>query len=361
MSQLRTIQAARGIAANLVVFSHLFLVEAKYTAGSVLPAFTLYGVAGVDLFFVISGFIMVAVAGRDTGPIEFLWRRATRIYPTYWLVSLAVLAVAIAAPTIVNSSIQVPISLWRSFFLIPDRTLPLLAVGWTLIHEMYFYLVFAIFLALRISLPASLIGWGVLLFVIWAAVPDRVAASPILRLVTNPLTLEFIMGAFVGIQWRKRQMSGVIGAGAIGLSWLALSICYVAPVLSLTTSPHFDAWRVAMFGIPSALLVYALTGFEQLYRKARPTELLVVLGDWSYATYLVHVLVISAIGRTVVILAPAGGVNASVALIAIGLLAANIAGAGIHILFERPTINWLRKFGSRLPRPVEPAADEATR
>jgi hypothetical protein len=94
---------------------------------------TLYGIAGVNPFFVLSGFIMVAVAGCNIGPIEFLWRRATRIYPTYWLVSLAALAVAIVATTIVNSSIQVPISLWRSFLLIPDRTLPLLAVGWTLL------------------------------------------------------------------------------------------------------------------------------------------------------------------------------------------------------------------------------------
>ena len=101
MSELRTIQAARAIAANLVVFSHLFFVEAKYTAGStVLPAFTLYGIAGVDLFFVISGFIMVAVAGRDRGPIEFLWRRATRIYPTYWLVSLTVLAICTWSTTV---------------------------------------------------------------------------------------------------------------------------------------------------------------------------------------------------------------------------------------------------------------------
>ena len=140
MSELRTIQAARAIAANLVVFSHLFFVEAKYTASSILPAFTLYGIAGVDLFFVVSGFIMVAVAGRDRGPIEFLWRRATRIYPTYWLVSLTVRATSLIAPTFVNSSITTPISLWRSFLLIPDRTFPLLAVGWTLVYEMYFYL-----------------------------------------------------------------------------------------------------------------------------------------------------------------------------------------------------------------------------
>jgi Acyltransferase family len=98
MPQLLTIQAARGFAANLVVLSHLSIVEAKYTRGDVLPACTFYGIAGVDLFFVLSGFIMVAVAGHYTGPVDFLWRRATRIYPTYWLISLPLLALAIVAP-----------------------------------------------------------------------------------------------------------------------------------------------------------------------------------------------------------------------------------------------------------------------
>jgi exopolysaccharide production protein ExoZ len=358
MSQLRTIQLARGIAANLVVFSHLFLVETKYTAAGVLPAFTLYGIAGVDLFFVLSGFIMVAVAGRDIGPIEFLWRRATRIYPTYWLVSLAVLAVAIVAPTIVNSSIQVPISLWRSFLLIPDHTLPLLAIGWTLVHEMYFYLVFAIILALRIPILAGLIGWGVIVLVIVATFPDQTANSPVLRLATSPLTAEFMMGAAVGLLWRKRHMPGTIAAGGIGLAGLVLSIGYVAPALSLATSPHLDAWRVGIFGFPSALLIYALAGIEQLYQKQRPPALLVALGDWSYATYLTHVLVISAIGRALILVAPAGGISASLVLILAGLVAANTAGAGVHVLFERPTLSWLRQFGSRS---VEPTADEATR
>ena len=88
MTKLFTLQVARGVAANLVVFSHLFVVEGKYTGGGVLPSFTLYGMAGVDLFFVLSGFIMVAVAGRGIGPLQFLWRRAARNIP-YLLVSIA--------------------------------------------------------------------------------------------------------------------------------------------------------------------------------------------------------------------------------------------------------------------------------
>jgi len=195
------------------------------------------------------------------------------------MVSLAVLAAAIAAPAMVNSSVTVPISLWRSFLLVPDETFPLLAVGWTLIHEMYFYLVFAIFLALRLRVLAGLVGWGVLLLVMVATVPDQVAASPVLRLVTNPLTLEFMMGAVVGVLWRNRRMPGVIAAGAIGLAALAVSIGYLAPLLSLVTSPHLDVWRVIIFGVPSALLIYALTGIEMLYWKPRSTALLVALGD----------------------------------------------------------------------------------
>jgi exopolysaccharide production protein ExoZ len=347
MSQLLTIQAARGFAANLVVLSHLSIVETKYTAGDVLPAFTFYGIAGVDLFFVLSGFIMVAVAGHYAGPIDFLWRRITRIYPTYWLVSLPVLALAIVAPAFVNSSIQTPISLWRSFLLIPDRTLPLLAVGWTLVHEMYFYLVFSIFLALRIPIFVGLIGWGVILLVMAATIPGQVAVSPVLQVATSPLTAEFMMGAIVGILWTRRCTVGTISAGIGGLVGLMLAIVYIAPILSLATSPHIDGWRVVIFGVPSAMLVYAMAGLRQLRPSQQFTRLVVALGDWSYSTYLTHVLVISAIGRMLFLFAPEGGLRASVALIATGLVAANLAGAGVHILFERPVLSWLHEFGAR--------------
>jgi peptidoglycan/LPS O-acetylase OafA/YrhL len=174
----------------------------------------------------------------------------------------------------VNSSIQVPISLWRSFLLIPDRTLPLLAVGRTLVHEMCFYLVFAIFLALRIPIFPGLVGWGVILLLIMTILPDQVAISPLLRLATSPLTAEFMIGAIVGILWRKHRASGVIAVGAVGLGGLTLSIVYIAPMLSLATSLHLDGWRVVIFGIPSALLIYAITGVERLRPAPRPTALL---------------------------------------------------------------------------------------
>jgi peptidoglycan/LPS O-acetylase OafA/YrhL len=358
MSKLLTLQAARGVAANLVVLSHLFVVEQKYTHGAVLPSFAYYGVAGVDLFFVLSGFIMVAVAGRGVGPWEFLWRRAARIYPTYWLVTLVVLAVVISAPEMVNSSITEPISIWRSFLLLPARTPPLLAVGWTLVHEIYFYLVFAIFLSLRIPVFFGLIAWGVVLLTVTTIMPNETTASPVLSLMTNPLTAEFMMGAIVGLLWMRHRTARAEIVGVIGVAALAFSIAYSAPALSLSTNAHLNTWRVLIFGVPSALVLYAMVAAERRTEPLVSQTWLVAIGDWSYATYLVHVLVISAIGRALRIFIPAGGIGASLVLVTVGIVTANVAGALVHILFERPTLNWLHQLGS--PLGLRKVGDERT-
>jgi exopolysaccharide production protein ExoZ len=343
MARLQTLQVTRGVAANLVVFSHLYTVEARYAGGEILPAFSFYGVAGVDIFFVLSGFIMVVVAGKGTRAIQFLWRRAARIYPPYWLVSLVVLATSFAQPTWVNSSAAGPVSLWRSFLLVPDTTLPLLAVGWTLIHEVYFYLVFAILLALRIPIPVGLLGWGLVLLLVTILGGDYVASFPLGRVWTNPLTAEFMMGAAIGVLYDHKNMRGAVWAGVTGIAMLAASIVFVAPALSLANNPHLDAWRVVLFGIPAALIVYWLAALEQNTVRT-PAKLLVALGDWSYATYLTHVLVLSALGRIIHSLAPSGAM-ASLVLIIAGVPAANLAGAIMFRFFERPTIGMLYRYG----------------
>jgi peptidoglycan/LPS O-acetylase OafA/YrhL len=223
---------------------------------------------------------------------------------------------------------------------------------------MYFYLAFATFLALRIPIFAGLITWGLILLLIMATIPDRVAALPAVRLVTSPLTAEFMMGAIVGVLWRKRLVSGAIATGVVGLSGLVLAIVYVAPMLSLATSQYLEAWRVIIFGIPSALIIYALTAIEHLHPSVRGGRFLVTLGNWSYATYLTHVIVISAIGRMLLLFVPSGGVSASLALIVAGLLIANIVAAAVHKYFERPTLNWLHEFSARLRRPDRVVCDQ---
>jgi exopolysaccharide production protein ExoZ len=145
---IKNIQALRAIAANGVLVSHLFVVEQKYShGGAVLSADAHLGAFGVDLFFVISGFIMATIA-RNASWQRFLFDRAMRTLPPYWFYTTLVLIVSFYVPAYVNSSFEQPPSLWRSYLLIPDSVGPLLAVGWTLMHEMYFYFCFALVISL---------------------------------------------------------------------------------------------------------------------------------------------------------------------------------------------------------------------
>ena len=79
--------------------------ELKY-AGTQLPTVVRYGDLGVDIFFVLSGFVMVAIAGRGVGPLNFLWRRFVRIYPTYWLATAIMIAMAVAVPGLVHEQLD---------------------------------------------------------------------------------------------------------------------------------------------------------------------------------------------------------------------------------------------------------------
>jgi exopolysaccharide production protein ExoZ len=346
LAKLLTLQVARGVAANLVVISHLSVVDAKY-AGGALPPFAFYGIAGVDLFFVLSGFVMVAIAGRDITAGQFIWRRAARIYPAYWVVSLVVLAVSLVFPTIVNSSIQGPISIWRSFLLVPQENFPLLAVGWTLIHEMYFYLVFALLLFFRIPVPTGLVMWSA--FLILCAVlspPNYIAASPALLVLMSPLTAEFMMGAMVGVLYRHGATRWALGVGTAGLLAIAIAILFAAPALSLAKNTHLDAWRVVLFGVPAGLIVYALAAWE-LRTSPQAPAILVALGDWSYATYLVHVLVLSALGRLIALVA-LPGIGATLVLTGFGIVATNLAGGAMFWFFERPLLHRLHKIGQKI-------------
>jgi peptidoglycan/LPS O-acetylase OafA/YrhL len=152
--KVQNVQALRGAAILLVVVYHTWTIERRYGGGpGLLSDWVAVGLSGVDLFFVISGFIMVTVTkslvpGLTTAT-NFLYHRAARIYPIYWIYSLMLLPIFLVRPDMVNSSQGNQVDLLASFLLLPQRLLPLLQVGWTLVHEIYFYLIFALFLSIK--------------------------------------------------------------------------------------------------------------------------------------------------------------------------------------------------------------------
>jgi peptidoglycan/LPS O-acetylase OafA/YrhL len=296
----QSVQALRGIAVLGVVAFHAMLVEAKYAGGDrVLPDFFRLGQSGVDLFFVISGFVIVAVTkgrfGNRREPLRFLWGRLTRIYPVYWFYFFLTFAFFFIKPDWVNASQGRQQDLVSSFFLLPGDRLPLVMVAWSLIHELWFYLVFSALLTLneRLLLPALLL---------WAAVVTAsglftaaAELSPGLRIVLHPYTLEFITGAWVFI-----FISGKYGKSFP--SRLTLPILGVMLTIGFFSVYLFDVLKEASLlraGSMSALyglLLLVLTTLER-EKKFRVPGFLCRIGDDSYTIYLSHVLILSAVGR----------------------------------------------------------------
>ncbi|MEO0785210.1 MAG: acyltransferase [Pseudomonadota bacterium] len=339
--KLQSIQMLRAVAALMVVAYHLTTIR----GAMVFPDVDVYsldgvpvlenGYAGVDLFFVISGFIMAYVTGERTrGPATaglFLVSRAVRIYPPWWLFAGIFTAYMLTAHVVLNveglgwdafagGAIAPGEYLWKSFALIPQEAFPVLNVGWTLVHEMYFYLVFALSLLVsRRWLVPFLLVWGAIVLALSLAGYSFAIGRDLLTLAVHPMTLEFILGAFAGIavQSGRRWRPGLVTAVS-ALIWAGVLIFVLSPVnvleeaapgsvvmvghqLAFATEEPWNLFllewgRVIAFGLPGALLVYGLASLEAEDRLKGWTPL-VRIGDWSYALYLSHIIVLVALAR----------------------------------------------------------------
>lgn len=305
MQKLLSLQAARGLAAIFVVAFHSLFINAKYVSGeSILPDIFVFGQTGVDLFFVISGFVMiVAFHNRlgDRGRVaDFLKGRFFRIYPLYWVYFVALAAVYMFKPGLMNSSVSGEVDLLASFLLLPDETLPLLMVAWSLIHEVWFYLVFACILLLPASCCVRAFAlW--FLAIIAAAVLLPVPANPYLRIAAHPFTLEFIMGAFAGMTY-LRLKGRSLGTLVIGASSLFVGLVGIAYAVRTEVVDGSDVIgsisleRAFAVGGSYTLVLLALALHER-YQAWQMPRVLTALGDMSYSMYLSHVLTLSLLGR----------------------------------------------------------------
>ncbi len=325
--RLHSLQALRGVAVLLVVVYHLRHFAVRWCTIDGLPAWLVHFQAGVDLFFVISGYVMVHVATRSGQPAShpgaFLLKRAVRIYPLYWVFTVLAGTFLLARSGWVHPrSESLGEVLLGSLVLWPQTSAPLVGQGWSLVHEMYFYCTFALLLGGR-RLAVTLVGWVALVAIgLVTFGPFDGDSVPLLRTVFHPLTFEFAAGAAIALLHQ---------AGKLPLPAVSL-LTGLALWLGSWTQGEFAQHgvpRVLCHGAAALLIVHGVVALERL-RRLPSLPWLIAIGDASYSIYLSHLAVIVLLGQAWLRMLGQPTNSAAFALL-ICLLAAAAVGVGFGV------------------------------
>ena len=324
MQRLVSIQHLRGLAVLGVVVFHAFQWEwLNFETGS----------AGVDLFFIISGFVMwVTTADRPVSPAAFLKRRVARVAPLYWLASLTALALVLIWPGSIPNVIPDLRHVLLSLAFIPHLDpkggpFPLLNPGWTLTYEAFFYVVFAVLLTAPQRWRPLLLT-GVMLLVFWFGFRVWLFAYYI---GANAHMLQFAAGVWLGVAWRAKALPS---RGA-GLMLVATGFLLLAALQLQDYRPGL--LRPLELGGPALLIALGWLGAEADPRGGIPTwSGLQRLGNASYTIYLCHTLTAPAVARWV-------GYDRPWLFVPADVLAGVATGLVCHSLIERPLTRWVRR------------------
>jgi exopolysaccharide production protein ExoZ len=325
-----SIQQLRAVAALGVVVAHLEIYLGRLGYSGSWPAFL---TSGVDIFFVISGFIMwVTTANRKVTPQRFMLNRLARIVPLYWFITGFALAVLLANKALMpNGALD-----WKhviaSFLFVPavhpvlGEPQPLVTAGWTLNFEMMFYALFALALALprRFRLNAALL----LLCGVVAIRPLGPEPFGILWFYSSNIVLEFGFGLLIGaFVTSGRRLPTALGLGLLGAG--------TALVIGLSEIRNAEHLRAILRGLPSAMIVFGAVICELNGRVWR-NRLLGFLGDASYSVYLSHGIILSAFTRFWPRILPETLSNNLVLFVGAGFVVAALGGSVVYLLIESP-------------------------
>lgn len=341
------IQILRFFAALAVVAFHALGLAPKgfEVPDSVLSLALSYGGRGVDLFFVISGFIIFYTTRSMTlTPAGFLRRRLERIVPLYFFVIFAFTLLAIALPAVFGTpGWYTPRHILKSlaFISFTDGEPPVIAVGWSLEYEMYFYLAVALVMALTREVWRNIVVIFSALAIL-GQLPGVGAALGNYAFFTDPMILEFVLGVIAG---------QLFVHGRIGRLMLIATGCAFAAVLA---GDPFN--RAIVAGLPAACLVAAAAFVSR--KRARPSwpeRAFARLGDASYSIYLAQVETVALAGVAVARWFPA---IPPLMLLAVTSCIVVALGLALNMLVERPLLELFRGLRSaRVPRPLPAMRD----
>lgn len=336
------IQFLRFLAAFGVLITHIsFVIQEKF------PHFNFpmldFGLAGVAVFFVISGFVMVVSTQRlqfkQNAWRDFALKRVIRIVPIYWLATTMKLAVVLLIPALAVHSGFDLIHTVSSYFFIHLRDesgnfSPLHAVGWTLNYEMFFYFLFS--LALFFNKKPIIFVSSILLVLMAIGLFFNVNTAASFVAYMQPIMLQFVIGMLIGYWCINKKLPNVVISVALLLLGLFFVFLVKPPVEYLGWEAFFTV------GIPAAALVAGFAFLEKHIQQYIP-GVLQELGDSSYSLYLFHPFILAMAAIIVVKL----HWDASVFGILAFMVVSSVWGGWFaYRLVELPMTNYLRKFST---------------
>ena len=348
-SLYKSLQAGRALAAIFVLLFHLggAIAAGKYFGFTAFEIPFSFGSAGVEFFFVLSGFIILTAHRCDIFSPDklasYIKKRLIRIYPTYWIIFLGVYFLAISSNTLRNSVPHDLFILLKSLLLIPqDKNVvggcgaPVIIVAWTLQYEMFFY---CFFIFMILSRWLSVIAGFVVLY-IYINYSGNLSPSYLLAFVSKDYILLFAMG--MGISAICASKKAVIDNPMFYLSTGVVLFLFIA--LDTVLQLQLLCGQITiLYGVASSMIIFGLVQLEDAGHVIGGNRWLQLLGDSSYALYLIHYPLISALCKLSLFrkLDTIGIIGALITFFFI-FFACLISSAVFHLMLEKPFHAYIR-------------------
>jgi len=338
--KLETLEVVRAFAALAVVGFHATDLPFRRGYAEVHDPILFLGKYGVHVFFVLSGFIIFYIHGKDLGNPErapnYFWRRWVRIWPLYAVVTLLQV---LGKPLLLGKPSDEPVAIITSLLFLDLENPTIIAVGWTLVHEAFFYLVFGILIVIGRRLSV----WFLVFFLIGQVMiwlnPE--AANPLVAFIFSPLKWYFIAGIGAACWLISSRDDGKRGLRKVAIVLFTLMMMIgVAAIMS-------ERPAVAFFLAPSiALVLLGLTLVDLKFSAKLPT-FLVFLGAASYSIYLVHANILDVGLIVIAKKAPELIENYLGPVMLVLAVASVIFGIVFHLFIEKPLLFWIRRIHSQ--------------
>jgi len=299
---LNLIQMLRGIACLLVVLLHITINYSEAFGAPFLRNIFTFGGSGVDIFFVLSGFIITYSSNtslhQQSQPVAaFIKRRGIRIFPIYWIWTTFFLLLQVIFHPFYKTHFVFDLpNLVKTYLLLPGHSM-VNGVSWSLTNELFFYLLFALAIVIGNKRYVAVMGVSYFLLLLYLGLFVKMDPSQnaYLQLMLFPMNIEFLLGVSICLMAERVSDKWTYALLVAGILLFTAGAFYTANNPQLL---NYGMDRVVFFGFPSFLIVLAIVKLETS-RTVSVGNVFLKLGDASYSIYLIHLPFVAAFCKIV--------------------------------------------------------------